>query len=846
MDPLAAASADPLVVARDGLLPLRWPTPPYASYGSDENGSHAPDAPGLDCQVEGSNGQVRPCRLMGLDLPSGVAHIQLPPSRAIMPLRFGMFRRITLTQPLAPLPQRLGGAPAEAHSHAAASADDLLDFRPRLPYALELSDGTALTGTTIGHLESAAGVFLFIPLDEHDRVQRVFLPAHMVRQIRVGESIGQVLVEQHAVTTEQVEQAAREQEQLRNRKLGDYLVLKEVVKPEQLLQALEEQARMPMVRIGEALTALGLITPEQLQDALERQKNERSVPLGELLVQSGLLSRDDLRLALARKMGYPVVDLARFPIDPEALRRVPIALARKHRVLPLLWHSGTVVVATDDPSRRGMLEELDFLLQAKVLATLASTPLGVQGINEAYARFGLDDAQAAVAAGGDFAATSSDKLLESLEQEARDDADPSSAAIEQSDNSLVKLINSIIIEAHGQGASDIHIETFASKRKVRIRLRKDGRLSPLMELPSGYRNAIIGRIKVMCDLDISERRKPQDGKIDFAKFSPAHKLELRVATIPTTGGAEDVVLRLLSSARPLPIEQLGLTPANLRQLQAAVARPHGMVLCVGPTGSGKTTTLHSLLQHINTPDRKIWTAEDPVEISNPDLRQVQVNPKIDWTFAKALRAFLRADPDIIMVGEIRDGETAQMAIEASLTGHLVFSTLHTNSAPETVVRLLDMGMDPFNFADALAAVLAQRLVRRWCKGCVRSEPADEAWINELLEDYLHVLPEALRPGKAELRAQWLQDYGQDGQLLRRHASGCPACDQTGYKGRVGVHELLLIDAPLRRLIQRKAPSEALQEAAQIGGGLRTLRQDGILKVLQGLSSIDEVRAHCAL
>jgi len=845
MDPLAAASANPLVVAREGLLPLRWPTPPYASYGGHENGSDEPGAPGLDCLVEGSNGQVRSCRLMRLDLPSGVAHIQVPPSRTTMPLRFGMFRRISLTQPLAPLPQGPDKASPEADSKAS-GADELMNHRPRLPYALELSDGTALTGTTIGHLESAAGVFLFIPLDEHDRVQRVFLPAHMVRQIRVGESIGQVLVEQHAVTPEQVERAAREQEQLRNRKSGDHLVLKEVVEPEQLLQALEEQARMPMVRIGEALTALGLITPEQLQDPLERQKNEPSVPLGELLVQSGLLSRDDLRLALARKMGYPVVDLARFPIDPEALRRVPIALARKHRVLPLLWHSGTVVVATDDPSRRGMLKELDFLLQAKVLATLANTPLGVQGINEAYARFGLDDTQAALAAGGEFAPTSSDKLLESLEQEASDDADPKLGAIEQSDNSLVKLINSLIIEAHGQGASDIHIETFASKRKVRIRLRKDGRLSPFMELPPGYRNAIIGRIKVMCDLDISERRKPQDGKIDFAKFSPTHKLELRVATIPTSNGAEDVVLRLLSSAKPLPLDQLGLTPANLRQLQAAVARPHGMVLCVGPTGSGKTTTLHSLLQHINTPDRKIWTAEDPVEISNPDLRQVQINPKIDWTFAKALRAFLRADPDIIMVGEIRDAETAQMAIEASLTGHLVLSTLHTNSAPETVVRLLDMGMDPFNFADSLAAVLAQRLVRRWCKGCVRSEPADETWVDELLDDYLHVLPEALRPSKAELHAQWLHDYGQDGQLLKRHAPGCPACDQTGYKGRLGVHELLLIDGPLRRLIQRKAPSEALQEAAQIGGGLRTLRQDGILKVLQGLTSIDEVRAHCTL
>jgi len=826
-------------------MALRWPTPPYASYGTPENGADNPAAAGLDCLVEGSNGQMRPCRLMGLDLPAGLAHIQVPPSRAVMPLRFDMFRRISLTQPLAPLPHTQGNASPEVGSHPS-SADELLRHRPRLPYCLELSDGSTLTGLTIGHLESAVGVFLFVPLDAQDRVQRVFLPAHVLRRVQVGESIGQVLVEQHIVTTEQVEQAARTQEQLRNRKLGDYLLLKEVVKPEELLQALEEQSRMPMVRIGEALTALGLITPKQLQEAMERQKSERSVPLGELLVQSGHLTRDDLRIALARKMGYPVVDLAQFPIDPEALRRVPIALARKHRIVPLLWRNGTVVVAAEDPSRRDMLKELDFVLQAKVVATLTSAALGAQSVNEAYARFGLDDAQAALAVGGDFVATSSDKLLESLEQEASDDADPKLGAIEQSDNSLVKLINRLIIEAQGQGASDIHIETFASKRKVRIRLRKDGRLNPFMELPPGYRNAIIGRIKVMCDLDISERRKPQDGKIDFAKFSPAHKLELRVATIPTSNGAEDVVLRLLSSAKPLPLDQLGLTPANLRQLQTAVARPHGMVLCVGPTGSGKTTTLHSVLQHINTPDRKIWTAEDPIEISNPELRQVQVNPKIDWTFAKALRAFLRADPDIIMVGEIRDHDTAQMAIEASLTGHLVLSTLHTNSAPETVVRLLDMGMDPFNFADSLAAVLAQRLVRRWCKGCVRSTPAEEAWVDELLEDYLHVLPESLRPDKAELRAQWLRDYGVEGRMLQHHAPGCPACDQTGYKGRLGVHELLLVDGPLRRLIQHKAPSEALLEAAQIGGGLRTLRQDGILKVLQGLTGIDEVRANCAL
>jgi type II secretory ATPase GspE/PulE/Tfp pilus assembly ATPase PilB-like protein len=292
------------------------------------------------------------------------------------------------------------------------------------------------------------------------------------------------------------------------------------------------------------------------------------------------------------------------------------------------------------------------------------------------------------------------------------------------------------------------------------------------------------------------------------------------------------------------MNRLGLTEANYAQLFEAISRPYGMVLCVGPTGSGKTTTLHSVLQHINTPDRKIWTAEDPIEISNPDLRQVQVNPKIDWTFAKALRASLRADPDVIMVGEIRDQETAQMAIEASLTGHLVLSTLHTNSAVETVVRLLDMGMDPFNFADSLLGVVAQRLVRRLCTNCAVSEPADEAYVDELLLDYLHGFPAELRPDPTELRQQWLAQYGQGGRLMHRHAPGCPSCDQSGFKGRAGVHELLLVNPALRRLIQTRAPSDHLQHSAMETGHFRTLRQDGILKVLQGLTSIDEVRAHC--
>ncbi|MCS6810146.1 MAG: ATPase, T2SS/T4P/T4SS family [Tepidimonas sp.] len=820
------------VSAETTLAPLRWPTPPYVGYGN-------PPADGQPepCEVEGVNGQVRACLLVALELDKRLAHIQVPPSRAVMPLRFDMFRCLTLTRPLSPV-EITDTQPPDS------SFEALVRYRPRLPYRMELNDGRTRSGETIGHVESDAGVFLFEPLDEHDRVRRLFVPREAYRELQVGEAIGRVLVEQQALTPEQVELAAREQEAMRRRKLGDYLVVKEIVKPEQLLMALEEQQRMPLVRIGEALTALGFITPEQLQEALQRQKQERSLPLGELLVQSGQLTREQLRIALARKMGYPVVDLRQFPIDADALRRVPLPLARKLRIVPLLWRSGTLIVAAEDPSRRATIDELEFSLQCKVVPALASTPLDARAVTEAYARFGLDTGAAAAAeAGAPETPTSAEALLESLEQGADEDGD-ALPAVEQSDNSLVRLINSIIIEAYQQGASDIHIETFPGKRKVRIRLRKDGRLRPYMELPHTYRAALVARLKIMCDLDISERRKPQDGKIDFAKFSPQHRIELRMATIPTYGGAEDVVLRILASAKALAVQELGLSPANQAALLAAVERPHGMVLCVGPTGSGKTTTLHALLQHINTPDRKIWTAEDPIEITHPDLRQVQVNPKIDWTFGKALRAFLRADPDVIMVGEIRDAETAQMAIEASLTGHLVLSTLHTNSAAETVVRLLDMGMDPFNFADSLVAVLAQRLVRRLCPQCVQLEPASAAQIEELMQDYRHAFPEDLRPDDAQIQAEWQAQLG--GRPLRfGHPKGCPACDQTGYKGRLGIHELLVVDAALRRLIQTKAPSEALQRAAMAAGSLRSLRHDGILKVLQGLTTIDEIRASTA-
>ncbi|HEU6455955.1 MAG TPA: ATPase, T2SS/T4P/T4SS family [Roseateles sp.] len=624
------------------------------------------------------------------------------------------------------------------------------------------------------------------------------------------------------------------------------MVAKQIVTAEQLLQAIEQQAKMPMVRIGEALLALELVTPEQLDQALAQQRDDRSVPLGELLVRKGVISRAQLQSALARKMGYPVVDVENFAIEPDAVRKLPHAVAKRLEVLPLVLREGRLVVAMEDPTRRDAIDEVEFITQLKVVPTLTKLGTLQFAIPAAFDRFGADalprSADPLPDFTPDFALECSNKLIESLE---RDSSERSSkedeSPIEQSDNSLVRLINTMIIEASNQGVSDIHIETYPGREKLKIRFRRDGVLQPYLELPHTYRNAMIARIKIMCDLDISERRKPQDGKINFARFSPQHKLELRVATIPTNNGLEDVVMRLLASSKPIPLERIGLTPANLDALRTAVGRPYGMVLCVGPTGSGKTTTLHSALSHINTPDRKIWTAEDPVEITQAGLRQVQVNPKIDWTFAKALRAFLRADPDVIMVGEIRDEETAEIAVEASLTGHLVLSTLHTNSAPETITRLLDMGMDPFNFADSLLAVLAQRLVRRCCTACQTAEPMSEAELGELLDDYLHVFPSDARPSKLALMAEWIKNHGQNGRLMKFTSPGCSTCGGTGFKGRAGLHELLTVSRDIRRMIQTGARAEELQQAA-LAEGMRSLRQDGIVKVLQGITTIAEVHA----
>ena len=405
-------------------------------------------------------------------------------------------------------------------------------------------------------------------------------------------------------------------------------------------------------------------------------------------------------------------------------------------------------------------------------------------------------------------------------------ADLGANPIDENDSLIVRLTSHLITEADRLGASDLHLEPCLGKKDMNIRFRVDGTCFTYTRLPAAYRRALVSRIKIMANLDIAERRKPQDGKIRF-KLNAHRSIELRVATLPTAGGNEDAVLRLLSTKEPMPLEGMDFRPDTLQTIKMLAEKPHGIFLCVGPTGSGKTTLLHAILKHINTEERKIWTAEDPIEITQEGLRQLQIHPKIGLTFATAMRAFLRADPDVIMIGEMRDKETADIAIEASLTGHLVFSTLHTNSAVETVIRLLDLGCDPFNFADAMLGVLATRLCKRICTACKEAYCPSQEEYDDLLEGQgtAHGTP-----GLPELHAV---------QLFR--GVGCEQCHRSGFHGRVPVHELLVGTDPIKQLIQSRARTADVLGAA-ICNGMQTLLGDGIRKVLQGVTTYRQVRA----
>jgi type II secretory ATPase GspE/PulE/Tfp pilus assembly ATPase PilB-like protein len=520
---------------------------------------------------------------------------------------------------------------------------------------------------------------------------------------------------------------------------------------------------------------------------------------------------------------------------PDLLKNIKRDYAEQNHWIPLEDSKNGVVVMSTDPERLRSTRMVENVFPRSRIVYRVSTERDFRETLELF-----------YGAGG-MAGESIGDLLSNLDEdeEGVSGGDDISAA---ADNELVKLVNKIIVDAYHQGASDIHVEPLPGKGKTGVRFRKDGTLTNYIEVPAAYRNPLVTRLKIMCDLDISEKRKPQDGKIKFKKFGPLD-IELRVATIPTAGGVEDVVMRILAQGEPIPLDKLGVLPQNMERLKSCVSKPYGLFFVCGPTGSGKTTTLHSVLGSLNTVDTKIWTAEDPVEITQRGLRQCQVNPKAGFTFATAMKAFLRADPDIIMVGEMRDKETTSIGIEASLTGHLVFATLHTNSAPESIIRLLDMGMDPFNFSDALLGVLAQRLAKRLCK-CKQPYTPSQDEVKHFLTEYSEELkhtPEFKADANAAYkkvfeRLQRDHGFGKPEFQLYKPV-GCDACGGTGYKGRVGLHELLVGTDGIKKMIQEHARVADIL-ALSLAEGMLTLKMDGMEKVMQGITDMIQVRAVC--
>lgn len=596
--------------------------------------------------------------------------------------------------------------------------------------------------------------------------------------------------------------------------------------------------------LGEALVHSGAISAEQLRASLEAQLSDRKLgiqrPLGQQLVDQGVLSDQQLRHGMARWLGNRVVDPRQFPCESAALALVPLAFAQREVVLPLMLRDDALVILMADPLDQRLLDELRFMTQRRIVPVLAAPGSLPPAIARAYERQAAALRRHALTGAADAR-----ELAQDLHTSQDLSHEPQADVASESDNTLVRLINTLIEEAVSQKASDIHIETEQAPRPVRIRVRVDGELLRYLEVESRFRYAMVARIKIMANMDISEHRKPQDGKIDFARFGGS-KVELRVVTVPTSNGLEDVVMRLLASSKPMPMDAIGLSTEHLQHLRAMALKPYGLILVCGPTGSGKTTTLHSLISDINTDSRKIWTAEDPVEITQPGLRQVQVNPRIGWTFAAAMRTFLRADPDVIMIGEMRDEETADIAVEASLTGHLVLSTLHTNSAPESITRLIEMGIEPFNFSDSLLAILSQRLIRRLCTACVSIRPATSEELQALARHYLEGVSPYDEQQMVQLIDRWTHAYGVDdgqgGRYLRTFVKGaCARCEGRGLKGRLGLYELMVSNEPIRQLIRHRASAGDIRAQA-LQAGMQTLRQDGIDKVIQGLTDLHEVIA----
>ena len=638
------------------------------------------------------------------------------------------------------------------------------------------------------------------------------------------KKVGELLVEQQLITEEQLKEALELQKLFPDQPVGQLLCKLGFIKESDLSFVLDQKNKR--LKLTDILLADGIVDQQKIAQARDLAK-QNNMSIEKALLKLHHVDEEVLAKAVASQYDMPYILINATDLDMSLSRYISAVYAQKQCIVPISKIGNTITLAMANPLKPHDIRELEDSIRLKIISAIATEA----GISKALKRlYNIDISSTTNADDEVNLDIVPDSIIELLSKTSADEPEieEETKKVTEKDSVIVKLVNKIVYDAYMDKASDIHIEPYPGKKDVVVRTRVDGQCSVYQKIPYKYKFAIPSRIKIMANLDIAEKRKPQDGKIDFKKFGPLN-VELRVATMPTVGGLEDVVIRLLASGDPISFNDLGLTERNNRVFREALSTPYGLILVVGPTGSGKTTTLHSGLAVINHASRKIWTAEDPVEITQQGLRQVQINPRIGFTFAAALRSFLRLDPDVIMVGEMRDEETASTAVEASLTGHLVFSTLHTNSAPETVTRLLDMGLDPYSFSDSLICVLAQRLARRLCKDCKESYQPTEIEFNELVDEYGH--------------AEFADTGFTAGNINLFKAVGCSRCSNSGYRGRLGIHEVLECTSKMKGLIKRRADTDDVRQVAALDG-MTTLKQDGIIKVLQGLTDIHEVRRVC--
>ncbi|MFO7784709.1 MAG: ATPase, T2SS/T4P/T4SS family [Thermodesulfobacteriota bacterium] len=615
--------------------------------------------------------------------------------------------------------------------------------------------------------------------------------------------------------------------QLINKKNGEHYTLEDQASVLEISEVLglaffnnQKVAKKTKPTKFDYLISNSIITDKDLQNAMITARKMRKT-VESVLMSDFHVSKEDIGKSLSSFFNTRFIPFDDNLVIPgQLLSGLRVNFLKNNVFVPVTQSGNVVTVAMENPNFLPARDTIKRLMPGKEFEHCVSIREDIYKMIDLF--FDVKRGELIDDSG------SIEDILGQLEGGTADELDDDMERVTEEDGAIVQLVNKMIVDGYNRNASDIHIEPRPGKANSVIRYRIDGACQVYQTIPHTFKRAIVSRLKIMSDLDISERRLPQDGKIKFKRYAPLD-IELRVATIPTAGGTEDVVMRILAAGEPMPLEKMDMSERNYKVFINQISQPYGIVLVVGPTGSGKTTTLHAALHHINKPETKIWTAEDPVEITQEGLRQVQVLPKIGFDFATAMRSFLRADPDVIMVGEMRDHETVSTGIEASLTGHLVFSTLHTNSAPETITRLLDMGMDPFNFADALLGVLAQRLVRTLCKDCREEYHPDREEFDNLARSY----------GEGFEKLGY--EYNSDLRLFR--PKGCPNCGNTGYRGRTGLHEILDGTDDLKTLIQTRAKMEEVRAQA-VKDGMTTLMQDGIRKTFLGQTDFVQVRKVC--